>query len=186
MGALDPLLSRHSTPSKLLGEPGPDKAQVMAMLRAAVQVPDHGKLVPWRFIRIAGESRIRLGERAAALAASRGADEMAVDKERKRFSFAPVVIAVVAKVTPGHKIPEQEQLLSAGCVAFNLLHAAHLLGFGAQMLTGWLAYDPVVYRWFELGDDERIAAFVHIGTAKEPVPDRPRPDPARLLTDLSL
>ena len=186
MGALDPLMSRHSTPSKLLGEPGPTEAQLMDMLRAAVHVPDHGKLTPWRFVRIAGESRIRLGDRAAALSASRGAEAAAVEKDRQRFSYAPVIIAVIAKITPGHKIPEQEQLLSAGCASFNLLHAAHLMGFGAQILTGWIAYDPVVARWFDLADDERIVAFVHIGTAKEPVPDRPRPDPATLLTDLSL
>ena len=181
--ALSALLARHSTPSKSLGEPGPDESQLRAMLRAAVQVPDHGRLAPWRFVRIAGAARARFGQRLAELAAARGDESAKVEKERGRYLAAPLVLAVVARITPGHKIPEQEQLLSAGCAAFNLLHAAQALGFGAQWLTGWAAYDAEVARWFELAAHERIIAFVHIGTAREPAPDRERPDPASLLTE---
>lgn len=184
--ALDALLSRHSTPSRSLGAPGPDEAQLRLMLRAAVQVPDHGRLTPWRFVRIAGEARARFGQRLAEVAAARGDDAAKVEKERARYLDAPLVIAVVARVLSGHKIPEQEQLLSAGCACFNLLHAAHALGFGAQWLTGWPAYDVEVGNWFALAADECIVGFVHIGTPREQLPDRERPDPLSRLSDLSL
>jgi nitroreductase len=180
------LMGRHSTPAKLLGEPGPSEAQLTQLLALAVHVPDHGNLTPWRFVRVAGEARAQLGERLVAIQRARGVEDAAVlEKDRQRFNHAPLVVAVVARITPGHKIPEQEQLLSAGNAAFQLLHGAHALGYGAQWLTGWPAYDREVGQLFRLGADERIIGFVHLGTAKEAMPDRPRPDPATLLTDLT-
>jgi nitroreductase len=184
--ALDALLGRHSTPSRNLGLPGPDEAQLRTLLQAAVQIPDHGRLTPWRFVRIAGDVRARFGQRLAELAATRGIDPAKVEKERLRYLDAPLIIAVVARIVAGHKIPEREQLLSAGCACFNLLHAAQALGFGAQWLTGWAAYDAEVARWFGLADGESIVGFVHIGTAREPVPDRERPDPMSRLSELAL
>ena len=155
------------------------------MLAAAVHVPDHGKLTPWRFLRIAGEARARLGDLLAARQREQDPDapDAVVEKDRGRFNPAPVVIAVVAQLTPGHKIPEQEQLLSAGCACFSLLLAADALGYGAQWLTGWAAYDPVIAQRLGLAAHERIVGFVHIGRAQEPAPERPRPDPAARLTD---
>ena len=183
--ALDALLARRSTPSRLLTGPGPDDAQLASMLQAAVHVPDHGKLTPWRFLRIRGDARARLGELLVTRQRERdpATPEAVTDKDRERFNFAPVVIAVIARITPGHKIPEQEQLLSAGCVCFSLLQAAQALGFGAQWLTGWAAYDAFIGQHLGLTTDERIVGFVHIGTAREAAPERPRPDPMTLLSD---
>ncbi len=179
---------RRSTPSRLLGEPGPDDRQLAAMLAAAVRVPDHGKLVPWRFLRIQGETRLQLGELLATRSRERDpqAPDAAVEKDRRRFSFAPLVVAVIAKLTPGHKVPEIEQLLSGGAVCFAMLQAAQAQGFGAQWLTGWAAYDPVVLARLGLAENERLLGFVHIGTPAETAPERDRPDPRDLLTDLSL
>ena len=178
---------RTSVPAKLLGEPGPDDETLRELLALAVRVPDHGKLTPWRFIRIAGDARHALGERLAGLTLARSpdADPAAVEKDRKRFSHAPLVIALVARITPNHKIPEQEQLLSAGCAGMNLLLGAQALGYGAQWLTGWPAYDPEVAGLLGLGEHERVIAFVHIGTPKDAPPERPRPDPMSLLTDFA-
>lgn len=179
---------RRSTPSRLLGEPGPDDRQLAAMLAAAVRVPDHGKLVPWRFLRIQGETRLQLGELLATRSRERDpqAPDAAVEKDRRRFSFAPLVVAVIAKLTPGHKVPEIEQLLSGGAVCFAMLQAAQAQGFGAQWLTGWAAYDPVVLARLGLAENERLLGFVHIGTPAETAPERDRPDPRDLLTELSL
>ena len=179
---------RRSTPSRLLGEPGPDDRQLAAMLAAAVRVPDHGKLVPWRCLRIRGETRLQLGELLATRSRERDpqAPDAAVEKDRRRFSFAPLVVAVIAKLTPGHKVPEIEQLLSGGAVCFAMLQAAQAQGFGAQWLTGWAAYDPVVLARLGLAENERLLGFVHIGTPAETAPERDRPDPRDLLTDLSL
>lgn len=168
-----------------LGEPGPDEPTLLRMLESAVRVPDHGKLVPFRFLRIAGDHRHALGAFLAQRALQRDpqAPPHAVEKDRQRFSHAPVVVAVVARIQSGHKVPEQEQLLTAGCVCFALLQAAQALGFGAQWLTAWMAYDAEVARALGLAAGERIVGFVHIGTAQQEVPERDRPDPQGLLTD---
>jgi len=109
--------------------------------------------------------------------------EAVFEKDRQRFSHAPLVIVVVASPRPDPKVPEQEQLMTAGCVCFALLQAAQALGFGAQWLTAWMAFDPVVQAHLGLVEGERIAGFIHIGTAKADVPERERPDPATLLQD---
>ena len=188
MSLTDPLHvldTRRSVPSKQLGEPGPDHATLLRMLASAVRVPDHGKLVPFRFIRLQGEARHALGDLLAArtLHLQPDAADAVVEKDRARFSHAPVIVTVVARLTPGHKVPEQEQLLTAGSVCFALLQAAQALGFGAQWLTGWMAYDAAVAATLGLSADERIAGFIHIGTPKMEAPERERPDPALLRTD---
>lgn len=178
MDFLDLLDSRRSTPSRQLGEPGPTPQQIERLLTAAIRVPDHGKLVPWRLLTIAGATRIALGEKLAQIH-QRNEPDIApalLTKDRERFTFAPLIVAVVARVEANHpKVPEQEQILSAGCVAYNLLLGTQALGFGAQWLTGWAAYDADAAALFGLAPAERIAAFVHIGTAKEPAPERLRP-----------
>lgn len=185
MDALDALLSRHSTPSRQLGEPGPDRSQLLQMLTVAVHVPDHGKLTPWRFLRISGDARLRLGDALAHRALQRDARmaPASIEKERRRFSFAPLIIAVIARIAPNHKIPEIEQMLSGGCACFLLLQAAQALGFGAQWLTGWAAYDPQITALLGLTEHERVLGFVHIGSVLEAAHDRERPDPQTFLSD---
>ena len=185
--ALQALDARRSVPSMELGEPGPDEATLLRMLQSAVRVPDHGKLVPFRFLRIAGDARHALGGFVAERALQRdpAAPPAQVAKDRQRFSHAPVVVVVVARLQAGHKVPEQEQLFTAGCACFALLQAAQALGFGAQWLTAWMAYDPGVARVLGLAEGERIAGFIHIGTPSLQVPERERPDPRVLLSDWS-
>ena len=186
MDSLSVLRHRRSTPSRLLGPPGPDPAQLRALLECAVRVPDHGKLVPWRFVAIAGAAKAGLCEFLAARSRERdpGAAEAVVEKDRLRFSYAPLVLAVVARLTPGHKVPEQEQLLSGGALCFQLLLAADAMGFGAQWLTGWSAYDAAVGERLGLCAGERILGFIHVGTAREAAPERERPDALSLLSEL--
>jgi len=177
--------ARRSVPSKQLAEPGPDHATLLRMLRSAVRVPDHGKRLPWRFLRIAGAARQALGEALVARTLERdpAAGPAVIDKERHRFAYAPVIVAVIARLGPDEKIPESERFSSAACVCFALLQAAQACGFGAQWLTGWAAYDPTILQLLGLGENERIAGFIHIGTPKLEAPERERPDPAALLSD---
>jgi nitroreductase len=177
--SLEFLNQRRSMPSRQLGEPGPDAAQLKQLLAAAIRVPDHGKLVPWRLLTIRGDARARLGAALAQIHVRKEPDvpPSVIDKDRDRFNFAPLIVAVIARIEDDHpKIPAQEQLLSAGCVAYNLLLGAQALGFGAQWLTGWGAYDRDVAALLGLGADERVIAFVHIGAVREPAPERTRPD----------
>ncbi|MGO4523605.1 nitroreductase [Microvirga sp. 2MCAF35] len=178
------LLQRRSVPPRWLGEPGPSEQEVETLLKVASRVPDHGKLVPWRFILIQGEGRGRLGEVLAAIFQAdnpgAGAEQLAV--ERERFTNAPLVVAVVSRVVPHAKIPDWEQVLSAGAVCMNLLVGATALGYGASWLSGWAAFDRRVLDALGLKPHERIAGFVHIGTAKETPTDRDRPNLADIVT----
>ncbi len=187
MSPLDFLLQRRSVPSRLLAAPGPDEASLNALVAAALQVPDHGKLAPYRLLRIEREARLRLGDFLAGLTMARQptADAAAVEKDRNRFAAAPLILAVIACLTPGHKVPEQEQLLSAGLVAYNLLLGAQAMGFGAQWLTGWAAYDAEVASHLGLAPNERVLAFVHIGTATGVGPARNPPSVAEKLQSWS-
>lgn len=184
-GRLAALDERRSVPAKQLTEPAPDQAMLLRLLQSAVRVPDHGKRTPWRFLAIRGDARHELGERLAARGRERDPDagDAAVEKDRMRFSHAPLVVAVIAQLGPDEKIPEQERLLSAGCVCFALLQAAQGAGFGAQWLTGWPAYDAEVGNWLGLAEHERIVGFIHIGTPRLDPPERERPDPRELLTE---
>lgn len=184
-GRLAALDERRSVPAKQLTEPAPDPGMLLRLLQSAVRVPDHGKRTPWRFLSIRGDARHAFGERLAARGRERDPDagDAAVEKDRMRFSHAPLIVTVIAQLGPDEKIPEQERLLSAGCVCFALLQAAQAAGFGAQWLTGWPAYDTEVARWLGLAEYERIAGFIHIGTPKLDAPERERPDPRELLKE---
>ena len=88
--------------------------------------------------------------------------------ERSRLARAPLVIAVVSRAAPHVKIPEWEQVLSAGAAAMSLVLAAHALGYGASWITEWYAYDRRVLDALGLAPHEKIAGFVHIGRAARP------------------
>jgi nitroreductase len=181
--ALDLLQQRHSVPSRQLGEPAPDEATLHALLEAAIRVPDHGKLVPFRLIRLQGAAKLEFGEKLVAIRTQGDPDisEAKLEKERQRYSFAPLVIAVIVRIHADSKVPEIEQKLCAGTVAHNLLLGAFALGYGAQWLTGWAAYDREVAALLGLGANEHVIGFVHLGTPQIEVPDRDRPALADVL-----
>ncbi len=182
--ALDLLEHRRSIPVSFLGPPAPSEAEVDRMLTIAARVPDHGKLAPWRFIVFAGDAGRRVGEGTAALFRKKhpDADEKLVEEERVRLARAPLVIAVVSTAAPHPKIPEWEQVLSAGNAAMSLVLAAHALGYAANWTTGWIAYDEEAGRLLGLEDGERVVAFIHIGTPSVPPVERPRPALADVVT----
>ncbi|HVU83181.1 MAG TPA: nitroreductase [Rhodanobacteraceae bacterium] len=176
--ALQFLRDRRSVPAAQLQPPGPTPEQLREIIATAIRVPDHGKLTPWRLIEISGDARVRYGGALAALHAcvDPGVPDKALAKDRDRFAHSPVVLAVIARIDEAHpKIPAQEQLLSAGCVAFNLLLAAQAAGFAAQWLTGWSCYDRDAAALLGLADDERAIAYIHIGDRGEEPPERNRP-----------
>ena len=175
--ALDLLTTRRSVkPIELIG-PAPSAAEIDTILTVAARVPDHGKLVPWRFIVFEGDGRLKAGERIAAVfrADHPEAKPEHVEHELKRLARAPLVIGVVSRARQHVKIPTWEQVLSAGAAAMNVVHAAHALGYAANWMTEWYAYDRRVLDAFGLAADERIAGFVHIGRPAQPPTDRPRP-----------
>ncbi|GGD18932.1 nitroreductase family protein [Aureimonas glaciei] len=179
---LHSLQTRRSVAIPALQAPGPDADQLAAIFTIAARVPDHGKLAPWRFVLYRGDVAVRIGEALAALAESREGplSELRRDVEAKRFSRSPLVVGVVSTARPHVKISEWEQVLSAGAAAMNLIHAAHALGFAANWVTEWVAYDEEAKAILGIGADEKTVGFIHIGTPGEPPQDRPRP----LLSDI--
>ncbi len=181
--ALEFLLTRRSRPAKLLAAPAPGREELMRLLTAAVRVPDHGKLEPWRFVVLEGAGLARFAAAIRARAEAAGQD---ADKGALAFEQAPLAVAVVGSPKESEKIPAQEQMLSAANVALSLLNAALAAGWGASWLTGWAAYDrPLVEGALGLAPGEWIAGFVYLGTCETPPPDRPRPDVASLVTWLA-
>lgn len=177
------LETRRSVPALQLSEPGPSREEIESILRIASRVPDHGKLAPWRFIVYQGEVRMRIGEQLLEIASrERELSEKDREIERERLARAPVVIAVVSTAAPHPKIPEWEQMLSAGVACYNVFLAANALGFSANWLTEWYAYDEAAHAVLGINSGEKVVGFVHIGSADFTPPDRPRPDLADVVT----
>ncbi|MEM8573314.1 MAG: nitroreductase [Pseudomonadota bacterium] len=171
------LLTRRSVSANALREPGPDSAQLEQILTAATRVPDHKKLVPWRFVLFQDEAREAFGNVLADACRAEEQEPSAVrlEMETKRFMRAPLVIAAVSRVTVPSPVPEWEQILSAGAACQNLVVAASALGFGVNWITEWCAYSAGVRRALGLADNERVAGFIYIGTPSVQPQERPRP-----------
>jgi nitroreductase len=179
------LSSRRSVKPDRLREPGPKSQELETMLRIAARVPDHKKLAPWRFIVLEGEARARLGEVIADACIAEEPDrpsEVRLAMERGRLQRAPLVVAVVSRITPHRSAPEWEQILSAGAACFSLCLAANAMGYGTSWLTEWIAYSPRVRAALHLADNERIVGFVYVGTPAEPPQERDRPSLADIVS----
>ena len=178
------LATRRSVAPANLSGPGPDEREVDSLLQVASRVPDHGKLAPWRFIVFAGEGRDRAGAviEATFRADQPDAEPARLEGERRRLSLAPLVVGVISAAKPHAKIPEWEQIMSAGAVCMNLIVAANAMGFRAVWLTEWYAYDRRVLDAFGIEPHEKVAGFVHIGRATAVPSDRPRPALSDIVT----
>ena len=182
--AIDLLKTRRSIKPREMSGPGPSPAELETILTIGARVPDHGKLAPWRFIVFEGDARVRAGEVIAKVFAQKNphAAPAEIDVEKRRLTDAPLVIAVVSFTRPHPKVPPWEQELSAGASAMNIVNAATALGYGANWLTGWFAFDRDVLEGLGLKPDEKLAGFIHIGTPSKPSEDRPRPALSDIVT----
>ncbi|WP_279483036.1 nitroreductase [Aureimonas sp. SK2] len=179
------LATRRSVSIPGLQAPGPSEAELGEILSAASRVPDHGKLAPWRFILFRGAAAPAIGRALADLAERREGPLSDARRafEEARFTRAPLVVGVVSTAKPHFKIPEWEQVLSAGAATMNLIHAAHARGYAANWITEWVAYDEDAKALMGIAPEEKIVGFVYIGTASEVPSDRPRPDLAAVVSD---
>ncbi len=181
--AIDLLLTRRSGSAKAMTGPGPTSEELRTILTAAARVPDHGKLFPWRFILFEGDARARFGEvLAECLKASEPVTDERLAMERGRFLRAPVVIGVISRVREGIPIPVWEQELSSGAVCQTALIAAHSLGYVANWLTEWPAFNSLVAEKLGLQQGERVAGFIYIGKPALPLEERVRPDLEKIVS----
>ncbi len=186
MTATEFLHIRRSVPAKMLGLPVPDRSALQPLLTAAMRVPDHGKLEPWRFLVLERGAMIRLAQLARTRAAALGLDEDRTAKGAGQFETGNLAVVVISAPKPSDKIPEIEQVYSAGAACLSLLNAALAAGWGANWLSGWPAHDrDFVAQGFGLSGGETVAGIIHIGTASSAPPERPRPDVDALVTWVS-
>lgn len=179
--ALTLLMRRRSASATTLGPPGPDGSQIETLLRLATRVPDHGKLAPWRFILLGGEDKAAFVARLGAIAQGRPDREKATASLAKA-SAPPMAVAVISRIVPSPKIPDWEQVLSAGAVNMNLLLGAQAMGFGANWITDWYSQDPQALALLGVGMGERVAGFIYIGTPAAVPQERPRPNLQQLVS----
>ncbi|HEV2083222.1 MAG TPA: nitroreductase [Brevundimonas sp.] len=167
---IERLRARRSAPAQGLAAPGPSHADLEAILEIGLRSPDHGKLFPWRLVVIGPQTRARWVAELEAAAPT--------DKDRavlRKLAAPPVTVMVVSTPVDSPKVPLWEQQLSAGVVCMNLEHAANAHGYATSWITDWYAYDPRARALMGLRDDETVAGFIHMGTAAEPLLERPRP-----------
>lgn len=178
------LLRRYSVGTKHLAEPGPTLDELRRMTEAALRAPDHAGLTPFRFAAIRGAARERLAdlfERSAVLA-GKNADDAA--RDRLRALDAPSLVAVIARIDPGHPVATQhEQWMTVGGALTNFMNAAHALGYAGKMLSGGkVRAAPVVAAFCEPG--EQLVGWVVLGTACKPgSPKFSKPDVADVMRD---
>jgi len=179
MQALEAILTRVTCPPVKMTEPGPDDAAIARLINAAAAAPDHGKLRPWRFLVVRGDSRERLGRLFAEALREEAPDspDEAVQKQAAAPLRAPVLIIAVQRLQPDHpKIPVAEQSASAAAAVQNLLLAAHAMGYAGKWSTGASAYSPRVKAGLGLDESESIMGIVYLGAAAVPQPIPPRPE----------
>jgi nitroreductase len=173
------MAARRSTKIGHMVEPAPTGNDIDALIRLAARVPDHGKLGPWRFVVIEGDARARAGVALArAIDGEDGVDSARLNAARGLFLRAPACVMVISAPKPSAKVPEWEQILSSGAVCFALLMGAHAMGYAGCWLTEWPAFDARARAALGLSEDERIAGFVYLGSAREAATERTRADAA--------
>lgn len=183
---LDFLLNRRSRPFKTLTTPVPSKAELEPLLTAAARTPDHGALVPFRFMVLERPALERLVPLATERGEAIGVEPEKIAKGRSQLELGHLCVAVIENPKPSDKIPQIEQTHTAGAVCLALLNAALASGWGANWLTGWMSHDRgFVEQGLGIAPHERVAGMIYLGTQTSIPPDRPRPDLETITTWVS-
>lgn len=177
MDAIEALQQRVSVPR--LGGEIPDAGVLSQIFKAALRVPDHAQLKPWRFLQISEEGRDQLGElfAKAKQAADPDVSARALVKTKAKPLRAPLIVVIIASPKSHRKVPDIEQVLSAGAAVQNMLVASHALGVGAMWRTGSMAYDPIVCEGLGVADHEQIVGYLYLGEPQGKVRTAPELEP---------
>ena len=166
------IAARRST--KRFSEQPPSRAQIEALLQAAVCAPDHGQLAPWRFAVLQGDARGLFADALADALRSRMPEvaDDAVAREREKAFRSPVLIVVSAHAEPHPKVPVVEQWVAVGAAIQNLWLAAVEMGLGVAWKTGNAAYDGRVKRALGIPEEDAVIGFLHLGVPLASAPPR--------------
>tara|TARA_B100000965_G_C19524330_1_gene728047 strand:- start:410 stop:1000 length:591 start_codon:yes stop_codon:yes gene_type:complete len=181
------LKRRSVLAKKMLSDPINDN-DLKTIVSAGIRVPDHGALNPWKIIVIKGE-KLKQVDNEIILSEYKkenpDASEQSLELESKRLQRASVVLAVLSTPVEHPKIPKWEMILSSGAVCMNLLSCAQSLGYAAQWLTEWYAYNQKMLKYLggRSGIDQ-ISGFIYLGKKIEDPKERKRPDPEKIISYL--
>jgi nitroreductase len=178
---------RQTILPKRLVAPGPDERELQMIFEAAAAAPDHGELVPWRFVLVPVPARARLAQVFADALIERDGAAAAdqIERAREKAFRAPVLMLAVARTgSPGDDVPTTERLISLGCAIQNMLLMATALGFGSALTSGKALHAPGLRALFALDPSEQAVCFVSFGTAVRRKPGRQRPQPAQYVSSL--
>ena len=180
------LKKRRSTVAKKMMVGKILKRDLNTILQIGTRVPDHGSLKPWKISIIQGRMRKFLDEEVIFKEFkknNKNASEKELSIESKRFQRANTIIVVFSSPVDHQKITEWEQILSAGAVCSNLLYAAQGLGYAAQWLTEWYAYNKKLIKVIGgNADKEKVAGFIYIGKKIFQPKERTRPNLKEIVT----
>jgi len=174
LNSIELLLNRQSHPK--LTAPCPDDKDLQVILSAGMRVPDHGALTPWHFTIVKAEGLKKLSELFLQVSKVNTDDEIKHIKAAKMPKRAPLIIIVSTKFEMHSKVPEQEQLITAGCCVHAMQMAAYSLGYGAMWRTGAMSYDPLVKSGLKITAGNEIVGFLYIGTIDKLLPNKPAKD----------
>lgn len=185
--ALEVMKHRRSVPPALLKAPAPNDQELADILAIASRVPDHGALVPWRFVLVRDHQAEKLLEELLGIYALEEEDEKArlamASRLRAWLIGPPLIVFLIWRPEPAANFPELDQLLCAGAVATTFLHASYASGYGSIWLTGWPSVSKSVREIFHLAAEERILGLFPLGTPVKRPADRPRPDVKHLISN---
>ena len=170
--------ARQTILPKRLMEPGPDAAQLAQILAAAASAPDHGQLLPWRFVLVPQDVRAPLAEAFATALQERDAAALAsqlAQAREKAFRSPCLLLLVVDGARGDPEVDLAERLLSAGCAVQNILLMATALGFASALTSGKALKAEGLRRLFSLHGADHALCFVSLGTAMGSRPGRIRP-----------
>ncbi len=181
------ITSRQNISPKRLTEPGPSPEQLEQLFRAAAAAPDHGLLMPWRFVIVPLPKRAELAEVFALALLDRDPEATAeqVASAREKAHRAPLLMLVVARLGPCEPdIPVLERMVSVGCAVQNVLLSAHSMEYGASLTSGQALVSPRLRSLFTLPAGEEAVCFINIGTVSRRKAPRLRPDPSQFVSSL--
>jgi len=181
--------SRQTILPKRLLSPGPDALQLSMILGAAASAPDHGQLVPWRFILVPAAARGLLADQFANALVERDTEALAeqVEQAREKAYRAPLLLLVVVDGARGDaSVDLHERIVSAGCAVQNMLLMATSLGYGSALTSGKALKSQGLRSLFALAAQEHALCFVSVGTVQSRKPQRSRPTPADYVAHLTV
>jgi len=179
---------RRSVLAKKMSSKNIPDEDLNKILAAGIRVPDHGALNPWKISVIKGDKLKLIDENIILTEFKKenpNASETQLEMESKRFQRASIILAVLSTPIEHPKIPKWEMTLSSGAVCMNLLSCAQSLGYAAQWLTEWYAYNKKMIEY--LGGRpkiDKISGFIYLGHKLEEPMERRRPDPQKVISYL--